>query len=224
MLVACFGIHKSASTFAYRIATQVARHVFEGDILTGSDVLKINKAFMEENKNRVLSRDLVMIQKTHSGTNTDLSKYVADGDIRVIASIRDLRDVALSMIDAGAESRAAGKLNQMAAVHTIDDAVVKIKDDVAALNRWSKLSGTLFIPYNEIRVSPESIIGKVSVSVFNKQLSSEECDKINESIPRSTIRLNKGVKDRYKSEMSRDQSEKILSTFPEYYEKFRSLL
>ena len=224
MLVSCFGIHKSASTFAYRISTEVAKHVFDGEVLTGMDVQKINKDFLEKNHDIISSTKKVLIQKTHSGTNTDLSRYIENGEIHVIASIRDLRDVALSMIDAGADSRAAGLKNQMANVQNISDTIAKIREDVTALKRWSMLPRILYVPYNEIFLNPDSIVGKIAKFAFDRDLSSDECKKINESIPRSTIRLNKGIKDRYKSEMSSAESEQILNTFSEFYDRYDPLL
>jgi hypothetical protein len=224
MLVSCFGIHKSASTFAYRLATATSIHIFKGEVLTGSDVEKINAKFVDLNQDLINSADELLIQKTHAGSDINLSKLDKEGTLKVIVSIRDLRDIALSMLDAGKQEREAGKKNQMAGVRNFDDAIVQIHKDLIAHNKWCDSTQPLYVPYPEIREFPEKVVKKMANFLFDQKLNRKQCIAISDSVSRNTIRLNKGIHQRFLTEMADDDSQKILDSFKDYYKNFDNIL
>lgn len=224
MLVVCFGIHKSASTFAYRLITEASRRLFSGEVMTGKDVKRVNNGYIERNTEVIKNDQKLLIQKTHAGTDTDIGKLVNEGQVKAIASIRDPRDVALSMLDAGKKERELGRKNDIAKIFTLAEATSQIKSDIHALMRWYDLSNCHVIPYVEIKEKPSVTVGKIVEIVLDKKISSEECEAIVASISRDTIRLNRGIHQRYLTEMSESDSETIKNSFKEFYERFESMV
>ena len=220
MITACFGLHKSASTYTWQITSKILLHHFDGNVIHSRDVVKIGKDFLDEYIEHVQSANCAIVQKTHSRGDRDVVKMAESGHLKVIANIRDPRDIALSMIDAGIVERSKGHKNAMSEVVEFEDTINAIQRDIDRLDWWSQKTNPLIVKYNDVCFEPEAAVEAISVFLTGKPIPEETSREILSSIPKNGIRFNVGKLDRYKSEMSDDKSEMILDIFQDFYRKY----
>jgi hypothetical protein len=82
----------------------------------------------------------------------------------VFVSYRDLRDVALSLLDHAARSRAL-QISDFAEFHTLADTIPMLKEQVHRFEAWVTLCKPLLIPYDEICFDTRSSISKIADSL-----------------------------------------------------------
>ena len=129
-----YGITKSASTFAWQlikriaiggglpIATLTSRSKGRNSPIDYIDPLSTeNLDLVKEDVG-----DLPVVIKTHGDVTPAAARLVAEGTAHVFASYRDLRDVALSLLDHGARSRANG-IRDFSHFHEVTDTLENIR-------------------------------------------------------------------------------------------------
>ncbi|HEX3870735.1 MAG TPA: hypothetical protein VHV77_09880, partial [Pirellulales bacterium] len=162
--------------------------------------------------------DASVVIKTHSGLTPATSQLLTGRGVRVFASYRDPRDVALSLLDHGARSRKLG-IKDFATFHTVRDTIPLLRTQVRLFRDWAKFPGTLIIPYDEISFNTQTTISRVAdhlgVSVDVDRIF-VEFDSAKDKI----VQFNKGVRSRHKTEMDEATNEMFLNMFKGFYAAF----
>ena len=222
-----FAIPKTASTFGWALIKRIAS-------LGGLDVRTLSSfskggLHPEDYIDPVTEEALARVQKeigegcavikTHGGGGTTLvAKMVRENRSKVFVSYRDLRDVSLSLIDHGAKARKVGS-KDCADILKPEDAIPLIKVGLERMDSWVRDCAPLMIPYNEICFDTPTTIRRVA-DRFGVAVSFGEVMDGFKHKEKDIGQFNKGVMDRYKTEMNDDTSELFLQTFRSYYEKY----
>ena len=225
-IIICFGIPKSASSFSWQLVKRIA-------ILGGKDVATLTRHSKgsdapEDAIDPVSGAKLALVQeeigtrtaviKTHGAATKEAIDLVKQGQSKVFVSYRDLREVALSLIDHGVRSKAAGH-NVFAEFLTPRNFIETLKDSVKRMQSWVDNCDPLLLPYNwvsfDTRDTIEAIARKLEVDVSVDGVLETFSDRKN-----SIIHFNKGVRDKFKSDMDEETGAVFLRTFEEYYKKY----
>lgn len=159
MLVFSYGIPKSGSTLAFRIATGVAVLGGHWQPLLRADLRLIRGHtynFAQELDPDVLSRladrfrDRILVIKTHARPGPEwIAAYqalAARGLVSAHVNHRDPRDICLALLDAGAMARAKGEAAFSEFV-TLEDSVAAVRRYLGELALWTGLPNTLTLRY-----------------------------------------------------------------------------
>ncbi|HLY46515.1 MAG TPA: glycosyl transferase family 90 [Stellaceae bacterium] len=221
-----YGIPKSASTFAWQLIKRIA--LAGGLRVATLSLLSKGRQSPEDYIDPVTDENLQLIRadvgdapvviKTHGGPTAAAVRLVEEGEAVVFASYRDLRDVALSLLDHGARSRARG-IADFAELRTLADTTPLLDDQIARLEQWRVSCAPLLIPYDEIcfdtGITIERIAARLGVAVDAAAISAEfAADK------GAIGQLNKGEHRRFERELSAGDSAMIVQRFHAYYQRY----
>lgn len=221
-----YGIPKAASTFAWQLIKRIA--LAGGLPVATLSLLSKGRQSPEDYIDPVTEENLQLIRadvgdapvviKTHGGPTAAAVRLVEEGEAVVFASCRDLRDVALSLLDHGARSRARG-IADFAELRTITDTLPLLDDQVARLEQWMLSCTPLLIAYDEIcfdtTVTIERIAARLGVRVDAAAILAEfAADKA------AIGQLNKGERRRFERELGARDSAMIVQRFHVYYQRY----
>lgn len=169
MIYICYGITKSASTFLYQITEEVFR-------AAGKPVPRLGKPFRKadsvENYFNFIDHELLseierhtggqdIVLKTHGPPRGDVAKLVAAGKVLASASIRDPREIALSMIDHGARSR-RWRIMRFSEFVTLADTLNAIDIQLGCLREWTATERMAVFRYNDICYDSAAVIRTIA--------------------------------------------------------------
>ena len=223
-----YGITKSASTFAWQlikriaiggglpIATLTSRSKGKNSPVDYIDPLS------EENLDLVKEDvgDLPVVIKTHGDVTPAIARLVAEGTAHVFVSYRDLRDVALSLLDHGARSRANG-IKDFSQFYEVTDTLEDIRVQVRRFENWVRSCNPLLLPYDEICFNTRSIISRIAERLevlVNADLIFNEFHSNRASIGQ----FNKGERRRFEHEMDPNLGKLVVNSFSAYYDVYFS--
>jgi hypothetical protein len=222
-LIISYGMPKSASTFAWSLLKEMLTisgapvttlsSVAKGnksreDYLVGADDDRIKKIATEASGSSV-------VIKTHSSSDKfgDFRPYF--DDVFVFVQYRDPREISLSLIDHGRRSRKLGIPDFAEAVDF--DTTLRIIDNAFNCARsWMSFSGATKISYDDLCFNTDAAIERISQILRLDVNSSAVKEKFSDTS--KIIQFNKGERDRWKREMTQEQSKSFLQRYPEYYE------
>jgi hypothetical protein len=156
--------------------------------------------------------------KTHASPTADAKAWAAEGRIVGHCVYRDLREIALSLMDHGARSRAEGEAS-FAYVYDLDHAILCLYDQVPRFLDWVRLPGFMSLFYDEVAFDTRSVVDRLC-----KQLLLEADPAEVERIAKTErfTQFNKGVPERYRA-MDTENSERILGEFKRFHEDYIEL-
>ncbi len=172
MIYICFGMTKSASTFLYQLTEQTFR-------VGGRDPARLPPPFrprgaaenyfddidpplLDEVAKAAHGRDVVL--KTHQGLHPGVARRIEAGEVLASVSVRDPREVALSMVDHGRKSARRG-LTEFSECRTARDAWPSLDHQVANLGRWSALKAAQVFRYNETCFETASVVSRIAAQI-----------------------------------------------------------
>jgi hypothetical protein len=180
MLIISYGIPKSGSTLAYELLRgMLANAGFAQEFARSAKptaappprgakrnfVARITREKVEELVEAIGADGRIAI-KTHDDFDPALFGWLEDlqqrGDIQVIASYRDPRDICLSLLDAAerARSREDGP-KAFSHVQDLEHAIEKVGRRLEEFRRWAALKGTLRINYEELAFDTDKVIDRL---------------------------------------------------------------
>lgn len=172
MIYISFGMTKSASTFLYQLTEATLRAGGRDPVRLGPPLRPrgatenyfddIDPALLDEVASAAGGRDVVL--KTHQGLHREVARWIEAGDILASASVRDPREVALSMVDHGRKSRRLG-LAEFSECRTVLDAWPSLDNQVANFGRWSALKAVEVFSYNEICFETASVVARIAAQI-----------------------------------------------------------
>ncbi len=180
MLIISYGIPKSGSTLAYELlrgmlanagfAQEFAR---DGEATAAPPrrgakrnfVARLSREKIEELVEAIGPNRRIVI-KTHDDFDPALFGWLEDvqqrGDIQVVASYRDPRDICLSLLDAAerARSRVDGP-KAFSHVQDLEHAIEKVGRRLEEFRRWAALRGTLRVNYEDLAFDTNKVIDRL---------------------------------------------------------------
>lgn len=221
-----YGITKSASTFAWQLIKRVA---IAGGLPVATLTAKSKGANSPEDyidpisdERLALIRadigDRPVVIKTHGRVTPAVARLVSAGAAQAFVSYRDLRDVALSLLDHAARSRAL-QISDFADLHTLTDTIPMLQEQVRRFEAWVTLCKPLLIPYDEICFDTKSTIHRVADRLgvsLNVDVIAEEFHNNKHLIGQ----FNKGKGRRFEDELEAETSLTFLKTFANYYKSY----
>jgi hypothetical protein len=162
--------------------------------------------------------DRCAVIKTHGARTPAAARLVDEGRAQVFVSYRDLRDVTLSLIDHGARTRAAGG-KDFAEFLKPRDSITMLTDAVSRMQTWMTDCNPLLVPYDEVAFDTRTTVARIAERL-GVHVSVEEVLDAFKDKQQSIIQFNKGIKDRYKSELDEEDSQLFLTHFHDFYEKY----
>lgn len=225
MIYISYGVPKSASTFTYVVTEHVLRtaglapvelsEAAKGNKSRLNYVDPINGAALDRIRAELGDRSAVI--KTHGAPDRHVLDAVEHGDVFASAVIRDPREIALSLLDHGRRSRNLG-VGDFADFMTPTDTFSALDDQFARLSRWLQSGKVLLLTYDEIAFDTEfavqRIIDQLGLPVAAAAVLSAlpDRDKVEQ--------FNKGVSQRFASEMSVETQRLFLDRYADLYRRY----
>ncbi|MEM9716680.1 MAG: sulfotransferase domain-containing protein [Pseudomonadota bacterium] len=220
-----YGLTKSGSTFAFElIRTALEMQGFDQSPLSAEALplqRRINFAAHLSADNVRALRDEVwalghpVVIKTHARPDPAVIDLINAGDAAIIATHRDPRDMALSMLDHGTRSRGEGK-SAFAELETLAQARDNIASQFDSFTQWLYRPNCLPVYFGDLTArTPQALRHMLGHIGF------EEADVmkvIRKTLSSRFIQLNKGQQKRFRSEMSRADQRPFLEAFHPYHE------
>ncbi len=199
-IVFAYGMTKCGSTLAFELArTALELSGFAQPILpqpaTGHS-RKINFTSHLDDQNIALLTAAVrdighpVVVKTHTRPDPCVIDMIDRGGALVQATYRDPREMALSMIDHGNRSRAAGKL-AFSEVTDLDDAIENITSQIDSLTQWLYRPNCLPVYYEDVAFRTVPTMRRILAQL---QLDVSPVPIVQYVLRKRFIQLNKGVK------------------------------
>jgi hypothetical protein len=180
MLIISYGIPKTGSTLAFELARGLLINVgFAQDLhyddKPGPSGERGTKRGFLKTATRERIEELIaqigperrIVIKTHAGFEPDMFAWLEERqqrrDIQVIASYRDPRDIALSVLDAGERARARllvkpDSPKAFSHVQDLEHAAKNIAVRIVHFRRWAALKGSLRVDYEDVAFEPVKAI------------------------------------------------------------------
>jgi hypothetical protein len=233
MIVFSYGIPKSGSTLAFKIATCVATLGGHRQILMPGTLLpatlrkgirdKIN--FADELDPQMLPRliewvgERVIIIKTHSNPSPDwmntYNKFATYNLVKAHVNHRDPRDICLSLLDAGTRARNLGDL-PFSEYADINETIISVKRYIDKLKNWDLLKNKIDIRYEscafDINTSINQIKDDLKINCMNFLVRTY----INNF---AFTQKNKGIPKRFLNEMDDNSIKYLNDIFSSYLDR-----
>ncbi len=222
-IIFSYGMTKCGSTLAFELArTALELSGFAQPIMPPEAIglnKRINFARHLNEKQIACLEDIAydlghpIVIKTHTRPDPAVIDMINRGKAVVHATYRDPREMALSMMDHGQRSRLAGRA-AFSEIATIDDAIFNIHGQIDSLTQWLYRKNCLPIFYHDLafrmplmaqrimhNVMVDGPVGPVKRHVLKKRFT----------------QFNKGVKKRYRTEMTKADQDRIRKEFPNFF-------
>ncbi|MBX2854070.1 MAG: hypothetical protein KTR21_03725 [Rhodobacteraceae bacterium] len=231
MIVLSYGMTKSASSFAWLVLKEILRlggarpidlsplarhHASSIDFVDPVDEPELKLVEIESGGRSV-------VVKTHSAISDYVAVLVQRRPTIIFLSHRDPRDIALSLMDHGARSRASGG-EDFAECLDHDSTTPMVAEQVRRLMTWVRAQDvqpySVYVDYDALCFDTEATLVKM-IERLEPGLREPVCaDYVAASFhDKSRIpQFNKGAPRRWEREMSETVSERYLSEFASYYE------
>ncbi|MBV9569716.1 MAG: hypothetical protein JO056_00550 [Alphaproteobacteria bacterium] len=228
MLVLCYGIPKSGSTLGFELVRGVLMDAgYPQDPLSGPNLMAKNflygtqghpEAFEAAIRQllETIGPDRKVAVKTHEAAPVALFPWLealqTEGQLQVIASYRDPRDICLSLLDAGARARSKGR-KPFSTFKTLDQAARSTAKRIEQFRIWGALQNSLRLYYDTAAFAPDEAISAIeSILHLNCDHNAVKAH----AFDRSPTQMNKGIQHRYKSELTEEQQQALAGLFSEF--------
>ncbi len=214
-----YGLTKSASTLAYRLAwlsledagfkqPRLPFHLVE-EIHSVNFVAYIEDAMMDELLDIAAALGHPLVVKTHVRPSPAVQDAIRSGKARGSISLRDPRDMALSMLDHGVRARKRGH-KAFSEYHELPDTLDAIREQLDNLAEWLKLPDMITLPYEKTAFDPVRTAARLQAHMG----IAGDPEKIARKVAdRKYIQFNKGLRRRHRHEMSPEDSAAFTAEF-----------
>jgi len=172
MIYISYGVTKSASTFLYQLTEETFRaagrkvarlgHPFRPLDSVENYFNFIETELLDEIEKAIGSQDIIL--KTHGTPPRDLAQLVASGRVMVSASIRDPREIALSMLDHGNRSR-RWRASRFSEFVTVADTLHALDLQAACFLSWAGTPGVAVFKYNDICFESAVVVRRIAAQI-----------------------------------------------------------
>jgi Sulfotransferase domain len=225
MIVTCYGITKSGSTLAFELACKALANVGHPQtrladelVDAGHNINFLSELPVHRLQNLITAVDdgSIVAFKTHGGLGQPAFRLATDlcsrGLLRVQVVWRDPRDVCLSLVDAGAQARAANR-DSFSEIVTLEEAATEVCKQLANLRKWASMPGALILSYDEVAFDTDRALQAIDTHLG---IRSDHEAVIDEVFNRTFTQKNKGVKNRYTTELDDEQLMMLETRFSKF--------
>ncbi len=156
--------------------------------------------------------------KTHTRPDPEVVKMLENNEAFAHATYRDPRDIALSMLDHGARSRAKKALS-FAEYEVLGDTIEDIKHQTNSLLAWLSLPNVKPLYYEDVAFNMAPTAAKIAQDLG---LSVDVSDTIKTATENRFTQRNKAVSTRHTSEMTPHDSARFEDIFAPMYDRLIS--
>jgi len=236
LLVICYGIPKSGSTLAFELVKGALKSAgFEQKVIvnnmrsaqvtddglpgTRNFLAKVDRGSLEDLFGAAGEMKLAI--KTHSSFPDEdfawLEQRQEAGDIAVIASYRDPRQICLSLMDAASKARKRG-FEAFSGVEVMRKAQRNVRQRIKDFRKWGALKGTMRFPYDTVAFAPDEALNKIEQFLSIKCGDREEIKDY--AYYEAPTQKNIGLRDRHKRDLTEEQNADMLEKFGEIIRVF----
>ena len=231
MLILCYGMPKSGSTLAFELVRGMLRdagypqdvfindHRHADDLQgTGLGIRNFAKNLSEKKIAEIASEigpDRKIAVKTHSampaGTFGLLEEMQQKGEIQIVASYRDPREMCLSLLDAARKNTRDGT-NAFGGKADLETAAQGVERRIRDFREWASVKGALRLDYDTTAFLPDNAMDKIE-PVFGFT-----CDRAavkQYAYKEAYTQKNKARRARYK-ELSPEQNAELMDRFGDF--------
>ncbi|TQI75638.1 hypothetical protein FHT98_3422 [Bosea sp. AK1] len=172
MIYISYGITKSASTFLYQMTEEVFRAAGRPVVRLGKPFRKadsvenyfnfIDHELLSQIQAQIGDRDIIL--KTHGPPRGNVAQMVAAGEVLASASIRDPREIALSMVDHGTRSR-RWRNNAFSEFVDVADTLNSIDIQLGCFQDWADTGALKVFTYNAICYDSPAVIRAIAEQI-----------------------------------------------------------
>jgi len=221
----CFGIPKTASTFLYQLTEQTFRaggrrtkwlrppfRPFDSvdnyfGAIDGALLARLSES---------LESGVDLVLKTHGPLHPEVSRLIESGSVLASASVRDPREIALSMLDHGQRTR-RWRFPNFSQYRTLADTLPTIDAQIENFQRWAAAGARVF-NYNQICFGAAETVKEIAAQIGVAVDPETVLAKFRK---RCQIgQFNKGVAYRFR-EMTPADSTMFLARYATFYSSLR---
>ncbi|WP_157802008.1 hypothetical protein [Brevirhabdus pacifica] len=222
-LYICFGMAKSGSTLAFELTSAILQaggvpqpRLGDGAVAPGARI-NFRQAITNAHLRQMLHEaDLLgarpLAIKTHGGVWGDMERAARDGRITGQVVVRDPRDIACSMLDAGREGRAWG-MRDGVPITSYEQAMAHVRGQLAHVANWRRiLPDAPVIGYEDLAFRTRD-----SAALIARQLGFDV--DLDAAIALATSRFtqfNKGIAHRWRHEMPAEDAARYAEEFADF--------
>lgn len=225
MIYICYGMTKSASTFLYQLTEESFRLAGMAPVRLGPPFRprgsvdnyfdRIDAALLQRIAGEIPAGGSIVL-KTHAAPTPEVAERIADGEILASATLRDPREIALSMVDHGRRAR-RWRNASFAEIATPLDAFASLDNQVESCRRWAEIPGVALFLYNELCFetveSLDRLHRQIGLSIDAEQVMRPFRSRF------GIGQFSKGVALRYR-EMPEQQQQLFLERYAAFYADF----
>lgn len=238
MIVVCASLKKSGSGWLFNMTNDLLVQAGHQDVRALRRDYGLEAVLLEDNCRvnpngvnlaRLLPAHLqgnTFAVKTHAGPTPSLRLLMALGIAKTTYIYRDPRDVVLSALDHGKRVRNAGQANVLAALQNVEDAVHYVRPLLDDWEAWTRTRQALMIRYEDL---VDDAGGVLDLLAGFLQLDVSEADrravvaryasKNQNTVVQQRTHFNKGVTERFRSQMSPEELALCQNQFGPYLQR-----
>lgn len=211
MIIICYGMPKSASTFAFQLARDIANTHTSINTVRQKLPEDLDKLFFQElypvlpRLQRSIKSEELYVIKTHCFPDAQTLSMIRQGLAKVIISIRDPYDIIVSHKEAGDIERKKALADQrsFAKLHTYEDIFSIIPKKLLIASSWiEQLDKKLVIKFSDIKNTPQTVAMNIAKFIgVDKKYVNEVLDKYLVEGKR-IVEFNKGIEGRGRKEIN----------------------
>ena len=219
LIIFSYGMTKCGSTLAFQLARSALQGCgFDQPRLSASalgNTRKINFCqHITDDMADLILRETgeighPIVIKTHTSLDPAVRRLFDQGLAIGHATYRDPRDMALSMLDAGRAAMASGAA-AFSEITDMNAALQAVRDQTAKLAQWLSLPNILPLYYDDIAFDSADVAERMLAQLGQQGNAAAIADKAKSA---RFTQFNKGVRDRYRLEMSVEESASIAREF-----------
>jgi hypothetical protein len=221
-----YGITKSGSTLAFHLAKAILdmagfgqNRLSDAATMPGrliNYVERIGESQMEAIGRETEALGYPIVIKTHAPPTPAVRAWIAAGRVQGHCVFRDPRDIALSLMDHGARSRARGK-EAFAGIISLDDALREIRLQVVFFREWARCPGFLPLGYDDVAFDTQAAVVRICAQL-GVDVDPAEVERVAKT--ERFTQFNKGIRSRHRREMASEDSARIRSEFQDLIGEF----
>jgi hypothetical protein len=243
MIYFSFGMHKAGSTLGFELAKAMfiragaPQPLLPKSIIGGDHSINFLRCPTAENIS-ALEREVARIGhpiviKTHQAAIPEIVALLSAGKAMGQCVYRDPRDIVLSLLDAGTKAREIGA-SSFSKINSIEMAIINVEKNIRVMETWVHLPNILPVNYRDLAfdmpATVERLMRQAGVVVDPSRLAREVNVNQTGFWPRLSgfhkkkpfTQFNKGIRDRYKTELTADQNEMLVAKFGDFIKSYCS--
>lgn len=231
MLFLCYGMPKSASSFAFTLAKDIAQTKSDQMQLKSTLPEDLRDFFIVSGLGKTLTRisDLIpeeeiYVLKTHNPLDKETQELLLSGKIKAIVSYRDPYDIVVSLKEAGDRERQKPKNRQreyFTQITGYEEALEKIPNFLNNARSWMEFQETKLvkISFSDISKNP-LIIAQNIAQHMGLEVDTSKIANSYVSNKESILEFNKGVEGRGYQELNIPENNSIKKQMDEFIDLY----